>query len=195
MNVTSEKQIQELKDRVTATAVELFARRSVDNVSVQEICKASGITKPTFYKYLSSKETLLLHYYRHALEEMEKAWDDCSESSDYVGQILYIVRVTVQTEEKNGPDLLAKYLIYSFKRAETIEWDNTPSWKKMVFTIEQAQNTRQIANSGNPELIARGLQNILLSLRSAWARSRGGFALGEICEEESRAFLRPVKNG
>lgn len=101
MNVTSEKQIQELKDRVTATAVELFARRSVDNVSVQEICKASGITKPTFYKYLSSKETLLLHYYRHALEEMEKAWDDCSESSDYVGQILYIVRVTVQTEEKN----------------------------------------------------------------------------------------------
>lgn len=193
MNVTSEKQIRELKNRVTEKAVELFAQKSVDQVTVNEICQASGITKPTFYKYLSSKESLLLHYYRHALDEMEHAWQECSGSGDFLEQILLMVRATVQTEEKNGPDLLAKYLIYSFKHSKTIGWDDTPSWKRMIDAIEQAQKAHQIANPGEPEMIARGLQNIILSLRTSWAASQGGFSLREACKRESIAFLQPVQ--
>lgn len=56
MNIVTEKQSKEMQDRIVEKAVELFARKSVDEVTVMDICRAVGITKPTFYKYISSKE-------------------------------------------------------------------------------------------------------------------------------------------
>lgn len=40
-------------------ALDLFSRRGFDTVGVQEICDASGITKPTLYHYFGSKSGLL----------------------------------------------------------------------------------------------------------------------------------------
>jgi len=40
-------------------SLELFASRGYEGVGVQEICEASGITKPTLYHYFGSKRGLL----------------------------------------------------------------------------------------------------------------------------------------
>ncbi|NNJ10917.1 TetR/AcrR family transcriptional regulator [Chloroflexales bacterium ZM16-3] len=40
-------------------ALQLFAARGYDAVGVQEICAASGVTKPTLYHYFGSKRGLL----------------------------------------------------------------------------------------------------------------------------------------
>ncbi len=44
--------------RVLRTAAQLFSRRGFDGVSVQEICDAAGVTKPTLYYYFKSKQAL-----------------------------------------------------------------------------------------------------------------------------------------
>lgn len=181
-----------MQDRIVEKAVELFARKSVDEVTVMDICRAVGITKPTFYKYISSKEALLLYYYENSLLELEEAWDSLADSGDSVSQILNAVKATVFTEEKNGPDLLAKYLIYSFKTSTTISWDNTMAWERMVEAVDRAQKEERIANQGDPEIVTRGIQNILLSVRYSWAVSRGGFPLVETCQKRCRAFLQPI---
>lgn len=192
MNIVTEEQSKEMQDRIVEKAVELFARRSVDEVTVMDICRAVGITKPTFYKYISSKEALLLYYYENSLLELEEAWDSLADCEDSVSQILNAVRATVRTEEKNGPDLLAKYLIYSFRTSATISWDNTVAWEKMVKAIARAQKEERIANQGDPEIVTRGIQNILLSVRCSWAVSRGAFPLVETCQNRCRTFLQPI---
>lgn len=44
---------------ILACALQLFASRGYDNVSVQEIVDAAGLTKPTLYHYFGSKQGLL----------------------------------------------------------------------------------------------------------------------------------------
>jgi TetR/AcrR family transcriptional regulator len=44
---------------ILETALRLFAERGYEAVGVQEICEASGITKPTLYHYFGSKRGLL----------------------------------------------------------------------------------------------------------------------------------------
>jgi len=47
------------KENIQACALALFSAKGYDAVGVQEICEASGITKPTLYHYFGSKRGLL----------------------------------------------------------------------------------------------------------------------------------------
>jgi len=47
------------KAKVLSEAVTLFAARGYEAVGVQDLCDASGITKPTLYYHFGSKEGLL----------------------------------------------------------------------------------------------------------------------------------------
>src|SRR5512145_126046 len=47
------------RDRILDEALRLFAARGYEAVGVQDICEASGITKPTLYYHFGSKEGLL----------------------------------------------------------------------------------------------------------------------------------------
>lgn len=49
----------ETKEKLMETALELFARRGIDAVGVQEIVDACGVTKPTLYHHFSNKEGLV----------------------------------------------------------------------------------------------------------------------------------------
>jgi TetR/AcrR family transcriptional regulator len=50
---------QETGARILDAALQLFARKGYEYVSVQEIAEAVGVTKPTLYYYFKSKQGLL----------------------------------------------------------------------------------------------------------------------------------------
>ncbi len=50
------------RERLVATAYELFTMRGLANVGVDEIVAKSGVAKATLYKYFPSKEDLILEF-------------------------------------------------------------------------------------------------------------------------------------
>ena len=46
---------KDLKNKIIITSYKLFQEKGYDNVSVQDICNALSITKPTFYKHIGAK--------------------------------------------------------------------------------------------------------------------------------------------
>jgi len=50
------------KEMIAAKALQLFSNKGYAGVGVQEICEASGITKPTLYHYFGSKKGLLEYF-------------------------------------------------------------------------------------------------------------------------------------
>jgi len=51
--------MDDTRNRILATALGSFASRGYNAVGVQDICSASGITKPTMYHHFGSKRGLL----------------------------------------------------------------------------------------------------------------------------------------
>jgi TetR/AcrR family transcriptional regulator len=49
----------ETRDRIIATALDLFSRRGYEGTGIQEIVDNAGITKPSLYYYFGSKQGLL----------------------------------------------------------------------------------------------------------------------------------------
>ena len=64
-----------MASHICESAIELFASKGYDEVSVNEICRAVNITKPTFYKYVKTKEDILFHYYDSVKGLDDSFWD------------------------------------------------------------------------------------------------------------------------
>lgn len=60
------------KDDVVLCATNLFIEYGIKKVTVEEICKESGVSKGTYYKYFSNKLELVLHIVKGIFEESSK---------------------------------------------------------------------------------------------------------------------------
>ena len=57
-------------ERILAVAYELFSRRGIRDVGVNELIERSGVAKATFYRHFPSKDSLVLAF----LEQRDKLW-------------------------------------------------------------------------------------------------------------------------
>lgn len=60
----------EPRERILGTAYELFSRRGVRDVGVDELIDRAGVAKATFYRHFPSKDDLVLAF----LERREELW-------------------------------------------------------------------------------------------------------------------------
>ncbi|MGH3503970.1 MAG: TetR/AcrR family transcriptional regulator [Nocardioidaceae bacterium] len=58
------------RDRIVATAYELFARRGIRDVGIDEVIATAGVAKATLYRHFPSKTDLVLAF----LAERERRW-------------------------------------------------------------------------------------------------------------------------
>jgi AcrR family transcriptional regulator len=62
-----EQKKRETRRRLERIAVELFAERGYDDVTIDEIVAAAQTSKTTFYRYYAAKEDLLLSRHHHLI--------------------------------------------------------------------------------------------------------------------------------
>ena len=58
------------RERILETAYELFSRRGVRDVGVDEVIESAGVAKATLYRHFGSKDALVIAF----LEEREERW-------------------------------------------------------------------------------------------------------------------------
>lgn len=82
----------DVRRRLLAAAVELFARKGYAATGVQEIVTACGVTKPVLYYYFGSKEGLFLAVMQEALEMFEStiegALSGAGSARERIGRLL-----------------------------------------------------------------------------------------------------------
>jgi AcrR family transcriptional regulator len=61
---------QGARERILATAYELFSHRGIHDVGVDELVERAGVAKATLYKHFASKDELVLAF----LEQREQIW-------------------------------------------------------------------------------------------------------------------------
>lgn len=81
------------KEKITATALALFAQRGYDGVSVRDICKQVGIKESSLYYHFPSKQailtTLLSHFENRAAEGMAQLEQALGDQQGPWGQVSY----------------------------------------------------------------------------------------------------------
>ena len=119
-------------------------------MSVDEICEACGISKPTFYKYLGSKENLLGYFYEDVLKEYNTAYSMLMEDT-YWNQICAGFESIIKASTEFGINLYSNLFIANLKNNQgTFNFDDNLA-KTMIVLFEKSQKVGQIRNTSNPK--------------------------------------------
>lgn len=65
------------RDAVILAAARAFRERGYHNTSLDDLAAGLGVTKPTLYLYVPSKEAILFECFRAGLEQIQRTLDEC----------------------------------------------------------------------------------------------------------------------
>ena len=74
------------RERILDTAYELFSRRAIRDVGIDEVIERAGVAKATLYRHFPSKDDLIVAYLdeaniRFAREAIDKVYTACKDES------------------------------------------------------------------------------------------------------------------
>jgi AcrR family transcriptional regulator len=158
------------KRKLYRCAAKLFQRHHYDDVSVEKIAKAAGITKATFYSHFKSKDELylsLLAEYTSRVDEEYQAFLD-----------------TLPTDMPAADMLLA----LAGKIADILVYKVGYDTMKIVYRIELSRNFNTEAVKGYDRKLYHIMKDVLNR-----GFQRGEFKISLTLEELARQFVMAIR--
>lgn len=109
------------KREIRQTALQLFKESGYDSVTLNDICRAAGISKNTFYYYFSSKDALIMDLFRVPVTLSEENMVKIMSISDPYEQLQYTYRLMVDYMKDLGREIVKKALVANLSRVGTVE--------------------------------------------------------------------------
>jgi AcrR family transcriptional regulator len=97
------------RDRIVASAQDLFHRHGIRGVGVETIAEAAGTNKMTLYRHFDSKDELIIEYLNYKGKKSEEIWADIERTNpgDPAGQLYGFLEHAARfiAEDHRGCDL------------------------------------------------------------------------------------------
>ena len=164
---------KELYDRILETSYRLFQEKGYNAVKVNDICDACGISKPTFYHYVGSKDELLTIFYSYILSRFSEEILAQSANDDYWQRIVQVFDTILEHSLEFGVNLYSQLFIANLNReigTFTIEESLT---ELMTQLFEKAQKNGQIQNPADPRSLYLSCMSLCFGHGILWCLNRG----------------------
>ena len=101
-----------LRDDIGRIAIDMFAKRGFDAVTVDDIAEAADISQRTFFRYFASKDSIVLDFARRVDRRLVEAFDarPTSESAVEALRNAYIATSHVEPEHRQRIVQIARVL-------------------------------------------------------------------------------------
>jgi AcrR family transcriptional regulator len=145
-----ERQLQETRESIRSTAMGLFEEQGIDQTTVDEIARRSGVSPRTVFRYFPSKRSLLLDFERtldEAFREAIRAAPPATLTLDAVEHVLLRWAEVLQKERTSvlqrqriieASDELSTYTLESLQaHSEHIESELARLWPKASDRVER----------------------------------------------------------
>lgn len=165
-------------EEIKKTAIDLFLKNGYNNVTIQDICDAVHITKPTLYKYIKGKEELVLDFYDQTIEKLVNDTYRLVDSDSHYQQLLIIFSTIINDTKRYGFDLLSQLFIANLKEnRKTFEMQESLT-KLCHIIIKKAQEKNEIQNHCDPAILYDALAHLFTGYEVMWCidKENDGFS-------------------
>ena len=161
------------KEEIRATALRLFLEKGYNNVTITDICEACGFTKPTFYKYVSSKEDLILDLYDLTIDQLTTDTYLFIQANTHYEQLLIVFGTLINDSKKFGTDLFSQMLISNLNENRgSFEMRNSLT-KVCTAILEKAQENGEIGNMNPPDALYQAVAHLFTGYEVMWCITNG----------------------
>jgi AcrR family transcriptional regulator len=161
---------------ILRTAERLLAQRPLSEISIDDLAKGAGISRPTFYFYFRSKEAVLLTLLDRVVAEADRASEAIGASSAALGPVAgwRAVIATFYQAFSSHPELAIAATQLRARSAEARElWSSVMGkWVRRAADAIEAERARGAAPDGAPaEQLAAAL--VMMNERAMFATLSG----------------------
>ena len=160
-------------DEIKKQSLQLFLEKGYNNVTVNDICTAIGITKPTFYKYIGAKEDLILDLYDSTIQNLLADTYNFIKADTHYEQLLFVFKHLIEDTTKYGSDLFSQMLISNLTENHH-SMDMRPQLTKLcTVIIEKAQQKGEILNQSDASLLYNSIAFSFTGYEFMWCVNKG----------------------
>lgn len=134
------------KEEISAQAFKLFREKGYEGTTVQDICDACGISKPTFYSRFASKGDLIVDFYDGVTERLNANLSSLVETTSAWKQLKICFGTLMDETEAVGVDVMSHMLIINLEQDRHSFDARDFLTRTMVAIIRRGQERGEIAN-------------------------------------------------
>ncbi|MFI3284612.1 MAG: TetR/AcrR family transcriptional regulator [Erysipelotrichaceae bacterium] len=157
------------KNEIRKIAISLFKEKTFDTVTINDICKASGISKHTFYYYFDSKEDILDRIVEELVDIKNEHMGNIILLDSPYEQFIAFFDLKAKHFIYCGKEIVKKILVARLTKGFELDHDNQQIFQYLVKLVKQAQENKEIANTSDPSIIVRTSMAITIGLLQIWA--------------------------
>lgn len=165
----------ETKEKIIQRSIELIKNNGYDQVTINDICEASGISKHTFYYYFKSKEEVLMRFFHVPYDLTTKRVSDILSMDSPVHQYWHILEPRIHHFCNLGALIVKQVLISNLQReVGTFRHDKS---KEALCNLEKelivkGQENKEILNMMDASSLTFALRIQMIGLVSLWAMGK-----------------------
>ena len=179
------------RQTICRKALELFSRDGYENVTVQDICDSCDITKPTFYRHISSKEEIIIEIYDDMTRDLAEKLLGMIDAEDHWSQLLLCFDTLVDESSRLGPDLLSRVLIINLENNRHTLDMRQHLTDVMIRIVELGQRSGQIGNPAPAEELYRAAAHLFSGYELMWCINKGDFDWKVELQQDLELLFQP----
>lgn len=170
-----QKQAMATKQKIFSCAVSLFAQKSYENVTVQDICTEAEVSVGAFYHHFKSKENILDEGYRLFDQNSEEAWKNDHPDSP-VESIHFLILEQARSMENMGAPAALQYFKNQLSSSEKYILNPDRFFYRTIRkSTEEAVSLAVL--SGDPIAITEDILGITRGIIYDWCLHDGAYDL------------------
>ncbi len=166
-------------DIIISTAVRLFKEKGYENVSVQEICSESGVSRSSFYAIFSGKSDIITTMVGNVGLDFESMLPSFIKAESDIARIWLITDTYLKMAQEYGPQLIKALYIEELSGAHRMLMDIERYGEWIVPLVKNCQKNGTIGNRSAPEDIVKNQFSISKGVLVDWVLEDGSFSLEE----------------
>jgi AcrR family transcriptional regulator len=158
---------------ISDIAIDLFRRNGYEQVTVQDICDACGISKPTFYSRFSSKGDILLDFYEDVSLRLNDNLSALMGTTSAWEQLRICFETLMDETESVGYELMSHTLAINLSE-DHHSFDERPYLARTMSTIiDRGQRMGEFANSQPAQLLYKASAYLFQGHLVMWCIRKG----------------------
>ena len=184
------------REKIISTGLKLFKTRGFSDVTVDEICRESGITRSAFYYHFQSKEQVMDKIYEWPQPFGIEVLNDLLSSDNNWGKLWRIYEMSVDWVIELGYEVLSTVMIINLQQRRNTLFPGSEDEIRKISTviIRKGQEAGQFRNRSEPDKLLGLIKTVLMGITYEWCSREGEFDKKEATKQAVATLLDVEEN-
>ena len=183
-------QAQKTRDKIFQTAVDMISQHGFDNVTIDDICRKSGVAKGSFYHYFKSKDDIIILTYENIDNIYERKLKKLPAETGSIEKIIFTVMYQAIFAKRSGVESVRQIYRSQVEYGTTyFISEERPLFKLLCNIISVGQQKNEIRTDLTADELTRFFLALSRGIIYDWCVHNGSYDIEKVMDSHFHLII------